>query len=732
MNPDRGTQHSTANPVMTDRFPVFRYRQRVPDPAQDDAITSRHQPTTSGRPPPTPSLDPIAADHPTPSRQEKTGPLVKDRPPIPLIYRDMKSNLFVISMLLNDSPGCAKHDITFATHLSNASIALVSHAMRGISCVNEIETTGKQTVLPVQPWVLWAFVTQELCKTIVRLLSRKPSEILLTSIHPLQPVDSTLLEWEHHPSYMKWTSPRPSMSPPNVFFLLEEYAMSLKAAMGLLMIYAARMFGPVSRTCGDFNIIGYQDPDLPVSAPRNLHFGDPNVTVKNSPGIFIYEAGINVIETCKALEADKYNKMADELKDLAAEALFSSMTHMYPEKMQADLTAIERRIIPPIERPHALRATASEFHPGRVQPPGNRTGQQTLLSDSTQAVLLSRLPTRPRSVCGTSQPIGAPTNHRASPPASPHPPVRPEENPTRSQGLRARTSPATSAVVVTQPGPYSPSTVGTDIGPITPVAFHPELQTPQASGTQFMPLASPTFHPGFQIAQAASGYLIPSVADPALQAYQAAIIQSEEQLFLECRRTAQRLLGLPVSPKLPPTLGFWPPPAFWYYPPALFSPGSPNIFQNSSSSLTTRSPPPPVGQGHGSYSPPKYDDAQYVQTLFDRANSSPQILNPHSSTTAPSPDSHIHSDTESPNRQLSSQSHPAPGTQHSETARPAHPADSQGPAFDRNLEPSQRRPASRQRRSRYFGSDTRAHSRPLAPHLDDYIEHPQRHNNRWT
>jgi hypothetical protein len=45
-----------------------------------------------------------------------------------------------------------------------------------------------------------------------------------------------------------------------------------------------------------------------------LNFGDPKAAVRNSPGIFIYKAGIGAIGTCKILEADRYGTMADELK----------------------------------------------------------------------------------------------------------------------------------------------------------------------------------------------------------------------------------------------------------------------------------------------------------------------------------------------------------------------------------------------------------------------------------
>ncbi|KAI9768320.1 MAG: hypothetical protein M1840_004928 [Geoglossum simile] len=667
--------------------------------------------------------------HSTPCRQEKTGFLAKEFPHIPPDYRDMESNLFIVSMLLNGSPLCVKYDTTFATHLSNASMALVSHAMKGMSRFDEIESTGKQTVLPVQSWVLWAFVMQELCKTIVLLLSRNPSEVLLTSVHPLQSVDSTLLEWEHHPSYMKWTSAHLPTSPPtDTLSSLEGYATSLKAAMGLLMISAARTFGPVSRTCGDFNILGYRDHAQPVGTPRNLCFGDPNVTVKNSPGIFIYEAGINVIETCKALEAHKYSQMADELKDIAAEALFSSMTHMYPEKMQADLIAIEERIILPLEKHRSLRATASVFHPGRVQPLRDRAVWPAPPSDSgqTASLSLSRLAIQPKKAHRMPQSTRVPIDHEIVPSAASHPPVPPQENPVMYRGIQVHISPTSPTLVLPQFGPHNTPTAGFNMDPATPLALLPELQTPRTVGTQRIPPTSRTFHPGFQVTQAANGYLIPSMADSVLQAYRAAIARSEEQLFLECRRTAQRLLGLPVSPGTPPPLSFRAPPAFWYYPPALFSSGPVSIFQNPQAGLPANSLSSPTQHLHVLQNSPEHDSDQYVQTLSDLANSSPQILSPPSSTPL---DSHTYSDTESPDPQLSSQLHPTPGIQYAEPTRSTHPAHSQGPISDYNLEPPQHL-ARRQRRPKRFDSETRAQGRPLAPHLDDYIGYPWRRSNQ--
>jgi hypothetical protein len=728
MDLNKTLKHDTSNLVTTNRHPAFRHNRVIPNPVQIETTANKRHPMTYSQSSSAPSLNSTTMDHSTPSQQEKTRFFSEGLSPISPDYRDIESNLFIVSMLLNGSPMCVKYDATFATHLSNASMALVSYAMKGISCFNEIEIAGKQTILPVQPWVLWAFVMQELCKTIVHLLSRNPSEVLLISVHPLQSVDSTLLEWEHHPSYMKWTSAHPPTScPTNVLSLLEGYATSLKAAMGLLMISAARAFGPVSRTCGDFNILGYRDPDQSVDTPRNLYFGDPNVTVKNSPGIFIYEAGINVIEICKALEAHQYNQMADELKDLAAEALFSSMTHMYPEKMQADLIAIEERITPPLEKQHSLRATASEFRPSLAQPVKDKTVRKTLISEPVQTTSRSPLAIQPRNVNETFQSTKGPTDREGIPSSAPRPSVPPQENPIRYQGVQAHTNPATSTLMLPQPRPYNPSMTDHNINRVTPVILSPELQIPQIVGTQRLPLASPTLHPRFQITRAANGYSIPPMADPVLQAYQTAITRSEEQLFLECRRTAQRLLGLPVSPKLPPPPSFWPPPAFWYYPPALLSPGPVATFQNPQVSLPAHSLSSSAGHLHVSQNSPEYDAAQYVQTLFELANNSPQSLYFKS----PIPvGSHTCSDTEPPGPQLSSQLQPIPGILYREPARPTHPTHSQGSTSDCSLEPSYHHSARRPRRFRRSDSETKSHGRPLAPHLDDYIEYPRRRGSR--
>ncbi|KAH0542748.1 hypothetical protein FGG08_002887 [Glutinoglossum americanum] len=675
----------------------------------------------------------MTTDHSISSQQENAESTSKFLPAIAPCHKNMRTNFLILSMLLNGNPACAKHDLTFASHLSGASMALLNRAMQGITGINEIWVIGRNTLLPAQPWVLWAFVIQELCKTVICLLSRKPSEVLLLSVHPLEPVDCTLLEWEHHPSYAKWVSPHPPNSPVNVSSLLEHYATSLKAVMGLLMIYVARMFGPTSATSGDFNILGYKDSDLPVDALRNFNFGDPEVTVKNSPGIFIYEAGINVIETCKVLEADKYDEMANELKQVLVEAIFSNMTHMYPEKMQADLTAVEQRVIPPIDKPHALRATASEFHPGYSESPSDGAACRNMLPDiPPPSSRLSRPSARTRSVYRTSQSMRIPVDRSARPSTATRLTVQRSGNPTRPQGRQGDTSPAYSAQVAAQSGPLGPPTTGTDSNSLTPTA-QPGYQIPQAIGAHLFPSASPTLPLGFQIPQAFNPQLLPSIADPRVQISQAAIIQREEQLFHECRQIAQRLLGLPVSPNLPPPLSFLPSPSSWYYPPTVVNPGPLGVFlPPPATNLPVYWPPTFPGRGSDSQTPagsqnlPGQEAYQRVTSLFSLLNPS-EIPNTGFSATSPQPDAHA------PTIIGSQDPHPTPSQSSTSEVQRTEPSSlvcpAEGPAPVSSVELSQRRSARAQRRSRYSNRGARIQGRPLALHVDDLRGRPWRREN---
>ncbi|KAI9864794.1 MAG: hypothetical protein M1813_002564 [Trichoglossum hirsutum] len=714
------------NPVISDGVAAFTYGHLGPSP-EDTEELARHLHTGLGRSPPTYRLDSMTTDCPIPGRRENAEYVLKGCPPIDPGYKDMKTNFFIVSMLLNGNPACAKHDLIFATHLSGASTALLTRAMQGISGVDEIWTIGRDALLPAQPWVLWAFVMQELCKTMISLLSRKPSEVLLLSVHPLKPVDRTLLEWECHPSYTRWMSTRPFHSPIDVHPLLECYATALKAAMGLLMIFVARLFGPVGATSGDFNILGYRDPHLPAGAPRNLDFGDPGVTVRNSPGIFIYEAGINVIETCKVLEADRYDMMADELKQTLVEAIFSNMTHMYPERMLADLVAIEQRTIPPAEKPHTLRATASEFLPGRPGSPADRTVSRGPLPDTFQTSRLSRPSTQPLSVHRTSQSVGIPLGRQASPLATPRLPARRAENPAGTQSLQGRVGPARSAQAVTEAGTRAPSTAGADVTPPTSATAQSAFQMSDEVGAHLIPLAPPTFSSRFYIPQALGSHLLSPMVDPRLQISRAAAIQ-EERLFHECRQTAQRLLGLPVSPDLPPPLDLWSSQAFWYYPPALLDPGLAGTTQSLPTTLNLPTPQLSTLPGHnidsqgyvGSQNLSEQKSHQGLQMPFSRLDIRPPAAPPSS------PDVHTPSMAAFQDPQPNPQPNLAPAVQHLE---PPRPIEKRAPTPTSDAKPSQRRPTRGPRRSRYSNRVTRTHSRPLALHIDDYRERPWRRDN---
>ncbi|KAH0563359.1 hypothetical protein GP486_002078 [Trichoglossum hirsutum] len=707
--------------VTFDRFTAFPCGNLSPSPDDTEKLDSRHLRTGLRRSSPTCKLDSVTMDCPTPGQRENSEYVLEGCPPIAPGYKDMKANFFIVSMLLNGNPACAKHDLTFATHLSCASTALLTRAMQGISGVDEIWTTGRDTLLPTQPWVLWAFVMQELCKTVISLLSRKPSEVLLLSVHPLKPVDHTLLEWEHHQSYTRWMSPQPPNSPVDATPLLECYATAMKAAIGLLMIYVARLFGPISATSLDFNILGYKDPDLPADAPRNLYFGDTGVTVRNSPGIFIYEAGINVIETCKVLEVDRYDTIADELKQTLVEAIFSNMSHIYPEKMLADLTAIEQRIVPPVEKPHTLRATASEFHPCRSGSPDGRTVMsQGSLPDTLQPSRLSRPSTQPRNVYQISQSAGIPLGRQASPLATSLLPTQHAKIPAGPKGLQDYADLARSMRTITEPGPRAPSTATAGVNPPISATARSGFQSPHAAGAHLIPSTPPTLPPQFHIRQALNTRIPSSIVDPRLHISRAAAIHSDEQLFHECRQTARRLLGLPVSPDPPSPFGLWSPQASWYRPPVLLDTRPTDVSQfiltpNLPTLQLLAFPGHNIGsQGYiGTQNLSDREVQQSLQTSFSRLNIRPPTV------PASSPDARPPTMTAFQDPQPNPQPSPALTVQHPE---PPCPIENRSSALISDTEPLQRWPVKSPRWSRFSNLDTRAYSRPLARHIDDYKE----------
>lgn len=71
------------------------------------------------------------------------------------------------------------------------------------------------------------------------------------------------------------------------------------------------------------------------SGDNHFAFGDPQVTILNSPGIFIFEACTSVIEISYAL-MDRDPKAADKVQAAVANTIIVTGTHdEYPKRLEA-------------------------------------------------------------------------------------------------------------------------------------------------------------------------------------------------------------------------------------------------------------------------------------------------------------------------------------------------------------------------------------------------------------
>ena len=282
-------------------------------------------------------------------------------------YADSSLPTFLLAMYLNQSPLRAERDIVFVRHLRNAMEQFAEAAAQdqGLEALRKLVWWN---LVPVAPFAVWAYVIQQLCRTIANLLGQ-PAASLFTAKHSLTR-ESRLPKWQHNPSWNQYLSDLHGneITEKCLSALIVEYSICLTASIRIFEAFVKEDLAKVWQSEAHTSVNA-----APSVSTKSLHqnsganrlaFGDPQVTVLNSPGIFIFEACTSAIETSYAL-AEQYPQATDKVQEAIATTLvITGILDMFPRRLQAVLDRMadagKGKCKEGISQ---LRATAKEFSP---------------------------------------------------------------------------------------------------------------------------------------------------------------------------------------------------------------------------------------------------------------------------------------------------------------------------------------------------------------------------------
>lgn len=282
-------------------------------------------------------------------------------------YADSSLPTFPLAMYLNQSPLRTAHDIVFVRHLSNAMAQFAEAAThsQGLELLRKLVWWN---LAPIAPFAVWAFVIQELCRSIVKLSGKDPA-LLLSAKHCLTR-ESRLPMWQHNPAWDQFLSASSENRTAEecISVLTVEYSFCLTAAIRIFDAFVKQDLAKDWQS----GIVTDQhaQPSVAAGTPHqtiegnHLEFGDPQATILNSPGIFIFEACASVMETSYAL-ADRYPQAADKVQEVIANTLMvTGVLNKFPRRLQAVMDRLASMAKGECrEGASQLRATAKEFCP---------------------------------------------------------------------------------------------------------------------------------------------------------------------------------------------------------------------------------------------------------------------------------------------------------------------------------------------------------------------------------
>lgn len=291
-------------------------------------------------------------------------------------YADSSLPTFPLAMYLNRSPLRTEHDIVFVRHLSIAMAQFAKAAAhnQGLEMLRKLVWWN---LAPIAPFAVWAFIVQQLCRSIVKLSGKVPA-LLLSAKHCLTR-ESRLPMWQHNPAWDQFlsASDEDRNAEECISVLTVEYTFCLTAAIRIFEAFVKQDLAKDWQS----GIVTDQhaQPSVAVGTPHqtlegnHLEFGDPQATILNSPGIFIFEACASVMETSYAL-ADRCPQAADKVQEVIANTLMvTGVLDKFPRRLQAVMDRLASMVKGECrEGASQLRATAKEFCPvvreGHVRP----------------------------------------------------------------------------------------------------------------------------------------------------------------------------------------------------------------------------------------------------------------------------------------------------------------------------------------------------------------------------
>jgi len=279
-------------------------------------------------------------------------------------YADPSLPTFVLSMYLNQNPSRAERNIFFVRHLSN----VITHLAEAATDSQGLEALRKLlwwNLTPIPPFAIWAFTIQQLCTTIANLAGQSPARVF-TARHSLTR-GSQLPKWQHNPAWVQYLSGshQEGNDKDMLSALTIEYTLCLHGALRILQAFVKKDFAmnkeSEGRTIGNTKRSESDDTTFNTLGAHLLEFGDPQLTIFNSPAIFIFEACTSAFEISRVLMSH-HPWAADRLQEAAANILVvTGIIDIYPKRLEVVMDRIKD--IGLMEATTQLRPTAKEFSP---------------------------------------------------------------------------------------------------------------------------------------------------------------------------------------------------------------------------------------------------------------------------------------------------------------------------------------------------------------------------------
>lgn len=287
------------------------------------------------------------------------------------LYADSSLPTFVLAMYLNQTPVRAERDLVFVRHLSS----IITHLTAAAADSEGLEALRKLlwwNLAPIPPFAICAFTIQQLCITIAKLSNNSPARIF-TAKHPLTR-GPQLPKWQHNPAWIPYLSgPHQGEHHKDLSSaLIVEYTLCLHGVLHILDSFLKKDFDL------DIQVEGHTSKEATHSESKNKNsltpeaplfdFGDPGVTIFNSPGIFVSEACTSTLEISHVL-VSTYPWAADKIQEATTFVLATSgVIDIYPERFKMTIDRIQgtnRGELGTVKT--KLRPTAKEFCPAVKQ-----------------------------------------------------------------------------------------------------------------------------------------------------------------------------------------------------------------------------------------------------------------------------------------------------------------------------------------------------------------------------